>query len=297
MTLILSAIAGEYAVQVSDRRLTWPNGRVFDDEANKAVLFCGRMVFSYTGLGLIGRDRTDVWLTQALVNAKTASLSEAASSLAQQAADALKNGPLNRSLQRLVFAGIGWALLPNETTVSPIVLTVSNALDDSGAWLAEAETEFKIRPNIGPNRQRTSILYSHGQTLPARELAATRRFLRRCVERRTGPEPVARLLVDKIRSLAGRYPNVGKSLMVSSLPWQTAFSPQQHIITDLSPSAAMTERDTASFRYVSTDGSDIRQFGPNAANCGSGVTNVKLTRLNETGSDAIIEMTIVLPKA
>jgi hypothetical protein len=77
MTLILSAVAGEYAIQVSDRRLTDFNGRLYDDEANKAVLFCGRMAFSYTGLGFMGRKRMDDWLTQALVNARTESLSDA----------------------------------------------------------------------------------------------------------------------------------------------------------------------------------------------------------------------------
>ena len=296
MTLILSAIAGEYAVQVSDRRLTRPDGSVFDDEANKAVLFCGRMAFSYTGLGFIEKDRTDIWLTQALVNAKTSSLSEAASSLARQATDALKKSTLSRSLRRLVFTGIGWALLPNEAQVSPIILTVSNALDDTGAWLAYAETEFTVRPNVGPNQQRAFILRSYGQNLPLRELVRTTRYLRRCVERQTGPEPVAKLLADKIRLLADTYPTVGKSLMVSCLPRKAAFSSNQLILTDLSPSAGMTMRNTASFAYLSANGNDVIKYGPNSAYCGTGVRDVKLTRLNETGSDQSIEVIFVGPK-
>jgi len=42
VTLILSCATQEYVVQVSDRRLT-RGEEIADDDANKAVLFCGRM--------------------------------------------------------------------------------------------------------------------------------------------------------------------------------------------------------------------------------------------------------------
>jgi hypothetical protein len=41
MTIILTGLVGDHIVQVSDRRLTWPEGKLYDDDTNKAVFFCG----------------------------------------------------------------------------------------------------------------------------------------------------------------------------------------------------------------------------------------------------------------
>jgi hypothetical protein len=54
MTLVMSLITESWAIQVSDRRLVWlgPDSVVSrkDDERNKAVLWCNRLAFAYTGL-------------------------------------------------------------------------------------------------------------------------------------------------------------------------------------------------------------------------------------------------------
>ena len=67
MTLVLSALTQHEVIQVSDRRFTYltPDGSVrsSNDEKNKAVLFCGRLMFAFTGMGELGkRRRTDLWL-------------------------------------------------------------------------------------------------------------------------------------------------------------------------------------------------------------------------------------------
>jgi hypothetical protein len=67
MTLILSCLTPKYIVQVSDRRLTWPDGRVADDAANKAIVFHGRACFAYTGIAQIGSQRTDEWIADQLL--------------------------------------------------------------------------------------------------------------------------------------------------------------------------------------------------------------------------------------
>lgn len=73
MTLIITAVDKGRIVQVSDRRLTWPNGEEHDANANKAVCVgMGYIHFatSYTGLAYVGRrkeeNRTDHWLLDAL---------------------------------------------------------------------------------------------------------------------------------------------------------------------------------------------------------------------------------------
>jgi hypothetical protein len=72
MTLILSLATPEFVVQISDRRLTYRDGkgfiRVADDDANKLTVFRGQMAFGFTGLAHIGSQRTDTWLARALAS-------------------------------------------------------------------------------------------------------------------------------------------------------------------------------------------------------------------------------------
>jgi hypothetical protein len=75
VTLIITAMSPHRIVQVSDRRLTLPGGKLYDDEANKAITVnCDDAYFSvaYTGLArLRDRDsrtwvRTDKWAADTL---------------------------------------------------------------------------------------------------------------------------------------------------------------------------------------------------------------------------------------
>jgi hypothetical protein len=72
VTLVLSVLTQEHVIQVSDRRLVrhdpaTAQAELLDDEANKAVLWRGRLAFAYTGLADLGRDRqTDLWLAHTL---------------------------------------------------------------------------------------------------------------------------------------------------------------------------------------------------------------------------------------
>jgi hypothetical protein len=73
VTLILTLVDKNTIVQVSDRRVTKPDGEVHDDNANKAVcigMSYAHFAVSYTGLAYIGRakieNRTDYWLLEHL---------------------------------------------------------------------------------------------------------------------------------------------------------------------------------------------------------------------------------------
>ena len=295
MTLILSAVAGDYAVQVSDRRLTQGNG-VLSDETNKAVLFCGRSAFAYTGLAKMGNVPMDEWLTRALVNARTQSLSDAVHSVAQQATVGFQKIRYSRKVKRHAFVGVGWTQLRNETFVSPIICSVSNALDENGNWLDEARDEFSIKYTIGPGQPCFNVV-SYGQTLPAKDLSQLRRKIRKCFERKTGPEPIVKYLTNEILRIAGRNSKVGKSLMVVCLPKKTALSTPQFLLTDMGPTAPMTLKEMPSFYYLARSGAGKIRFAPNTACGGQGFRNVELERLNDSGRDASIQATIVLPQS
>src|SRR5688500_3051386 len=79
MTLVLTVVTLKRVVQVSDRLLTWPDGSMADDRANKAVcVSCddGWFAISYSGAAQVGakRTRTDEWLIDFLAAANAGSL-------------------------------------------------------------------------------------------------------------------------------------------------------------------------------------------------------------------------------
>lgn len=292
MTLILSAVVRDYAIQVSDRRLTRA-GKLEDDETNKAVLFCNRFCFAYTGLGFIGVTPTDEWLTKALVNAKTQSLSEATRSLAQQATDAFRKIGWSRAQKRHAFVGVGWAQLRNEAFLSPIICSVSNAHNADGVWLDKARDEFTVFHRLWSEKPIFDVIAT-GQSLQSQELKFLRRNLRRCFDHKTGPELISEYLIHQIRRIAEESDLVGKSLMVVCLPKQSVLTSSM-FLTNLAPGSQKTMKDVQSFYYL-PDGEDDRvRFGPDTACAGQGLTNVQLEKLNESGSDASIQVKIVLP--
>ena len=68
MACILSLSTPHVLIQVTDRRLTWPDGQVFNDYTNKVTIFNGRMAVSYAGLSKVLGQKTDEWLAQTLAN-------------------------------------------------------------------------------------------------------------------------------------------------------------------------------------------------------------------------------------
>jgi len=245
VTLILSAVVGDNIVQVSDRRLT-RNGRLEDDSSNKAVLFCNRFCLSYTGLAHVGTIPTDQWLTGTLVKANTADIRTAINSLAVQATLAFRQIAHTRLLKRQAFVGVGWARLPQESFLSPILCSVTNAHTSANVWLDKAEDEFSAFHRIG-NAQPWLEIIATGQPLTSGEMRDLRRKLRRCFERKTGPEPIAKCLISAIHKVANRNPLVGRNLMVVSLPKRSVLSNSQMFLTNPNPAAPMTIKDVQSF--------------------------------------------------
>jgi hypothetical protein len=293
MTLIISAAVGDYLIQVSDRRIT-KNLSLEDDEANKAVVFCNRASFAYTGLASIGPYGTDEWLVRCLVNAKTESLSEALEYVAVQASRGFQSMRYSRQVKRHAFVGIGWTRLRGENFLSPMLCSVSNALGRDFSWLDEAQDRFHVNYTIGPQAPSYNVI-SAGQNLTPTEMTRLRRRIRYCFERNTGPDPVIKLLTHEIRRIAQSNVTVGKSLMVVCLPKQAVAIQPQVFLTNLAQTSPIV-KTTPSFYYLGKSGDVKTNFAPNTACNGQGFRNVRLEKLNSSGSDASIECTIVLPE-
>src|SRR4029434_2832509 len=68
MACIISLSTPDVLIQVTDRRLTWPDGQMFNDYTNKVTVFKGRMAVSYAGLSKVLGQKTDEWLVRILAN-------------------------------------------------------------------------------------------------------------------------------------------------------------------------------------------------------------------------------------
>ncbi len=146
MTLILTIATANKIVQASDRRLTWPDGRVEDDEANKAIcISCQDAHFSiaYTGLAEIelGKKRTDIWLVERLTDMQAGqmSLTVFAKSVNQLLSDTFKQLPFDKQLKRLTLVLAGYR---NNV---PFIGTISNQQDGDFRVLTEPNDTFSDR--------------------------------------------------------------------------------------------------------------------------------------------------------
>jgi len=65
VTLILSLLTREFAMQASDRQLTDARTRrLVTEHANKAVVWGGAATLAFTGLATIGSERADIWIAK-----------------------------------------------------------------------------------------------------------------------------------------------------------------------------------------------------------------------------------------
>jgi hypothetical protein len=143
MTLILSLATTKRVVQASDRRLTWPDGRV-EDQANKAVcVVCADARFSiaYTGLaqlgpGLVG---TDEWLVDSLASSRAGELDlrSIIEFLQNQAHVVLENTHVRPELKGLSFVLVGYQ------RTRPFAVSVSNIEGDNFSILDHIQPTFR----------------------------------------------------------------------------------------------------------------------------------------------------------
>ena len=223
MTLVLSCITRDFIVQVSDRRLTWLNGpnsgSVADDERNKAVVVCNRLVFAYSGLAEIGSLRTDDWLLEVIRRAtvKSYNVRAVVSAIATEATDAFRRLVLSRHLKRHAFVAAGWVKLAREAPLVPVIVSISNAVDDRWRWQRVASDQFIVlhallRPS---GRAELRCTGQHLEELKAKRL---RRQIDRCIEHNAGPGACVEILAKAIRDAARTRDTIGANLLAVSLP-------------------------------------------------------------------------------
>jgi hypothetical protein len=233
MTLVLTVITGSWAIQVSDRKLVWlgPNGEIVrkDDERNKAVVWCNRLAFAYTGLAELGpkREATDEWLARELsgwwmeagaVNQKQDAVIAA---IAERATAAVRRPRIARAipphLRRHAFVGTGWARFDGRGEMVPYIAQVHNfpALKDENA---PATDRFGVAILRLPEGEKQIFASWMGQELEEPETALLEELKRGDPRSREYGDHAARVMVRIVRSVANRNEFVGRGLLINSLP-------------------------------------------------------------------------------
>ena len=261
MTLILSCLSKEYAVQVSDRRLTLPSGDIYDDNSNKAVLVNEHTIFGYTGLAYVdnGKTRADKWFLSMLQESykvnPNASLTETAKYIAENAANMISILNISPELSRLAYIGIGWGKPPGKDDLCPIYTIISNAHDENGHWLNKAQPQFSVRHFSLPVNM-PIMLVSDGQFLDNKIEQKTLRLLKRCVDREVGPNCIARILVSTARTVALTNPLVGRNLLVNSIPKSSVRIGEFKLI------GSYPRRHKRTFMYIAGNTTKKEQYSP-----------------------------------
>jgi hypothetical protein len=278
VTFILSALTQHEVIQVSDRRFTYyRGGKVVDcdDEKNKAVLSCGRILFGFAGLGELGTERqTDLWLAERVREIAAASGTEDQGVLLEgirEKATALFK-KLRYKGNRQAFVGTGWARFldrPAETPAQPqefrpYLALISNFHDDEGAELDRVTDEFSLQTRILQEGEGGYVLdvphhLTRGEMDSLTEKLATADWAR-------DARALAAFMGEQIKAVAARDDGVGEGLMITSLPRASLVAGPGMFTAASGPLA-----DIQTFLYIPPSGDTVVQLGP-VTTCGGVVT-------------------------
>lgn len=246
MTLILTCLAHEHIVQVADRRLTMPNGALYDDDTNKAVFYCGRVAVAYTGLAQMEGKPTAEWIGSCM---KDAGDTESAMNLVAERAE-IHFRHNSGSDKRLAVVATGWATLRGSPPLRPFICVASNFMTNSWEWKSSAYEPMVMR-TIFLDKKSSHLIFSAGQNLTRKELVDLSRLVQRAVERGATALALVRLLGNMVQSVArgsdARAGRVGKGMIIHLLSRKALGEGSSMILTPLTPNAH-------SFIYVSPAG-------------------------------------------
>jgi hypothetical protein len=232
MTLIITVATASRAVQASDRRLTRPDGSIFDDEANKAICVgCGDAHFciGYTGLAFVDGKRTDEWLVDYLMSIHAYRMDVASISAALEKRLTATFKPLPKQYRRTTFVLSGFR------RHIPFTMIISN-YERENLWPpGEAQDTFSTHVwwlKKGGNPETGYCISINGsQRAVSRPLL--RRFkglLRTSFFQKKGSDIVADQLVSLIREAAAT-PQFGQYIGHNCMAVTISVNPSESFVT------------------------------------------------------------------
>jgi hypothetical protein len=228
VTLVLTFATPDYVIQASDRRFRWidRHGVVVreNDDSNKAVVWRGRSVWSFAGLGDLGNQenqrRTDLWLARQLneietvANAEGRDMEWALAKLAERCNEEFQRQSIAdlEPLARLhTFIAAGWGTLGGtHTDLRPYTAGVTNRGPD-GDPLPEFMPDWHF-----PEPETSWLGYT--ALLPSDDERAAYLEQLGAVYAYGGLPAAIVSLRDRIRQIAEINPDVGDGVIVNVIP-------------------------------------------------------------------------------
>ncbi len=224
MTLIITALTANKIIQASDRRLTYPNGSIFDDEANKAVcVSCKDAYFSmaYTGLAKMSLMKTDEWLLDYLNSIKAFQIDVASIVKGLEKSLSVAFAHLPRKYKRTTFVLAGYRYhIP-----LPFLVIISN-FERENLWPpGEAQDAFLsydwlMKKNAHPEKAYSFTISGTRQAFNRDIIRKVKHLMRTRFFQEKDSKIVADRMVSFIREAAetprfGQY--IGQNCMVVSM--------------------------------------------------------------------------------
>lgn len=254
MTLIVSVIAPDFVFQVSDRRVTLihSDGRreVRDEPLTKAVVYCDRAIFGFTGYAEVDLKRSDLWIADQLQDVRD--LGDGFDKMRARLTEVFRR-PRYRGGHTVTSAGYK---LNEDGTTTPFYALVTNHFAD-GRWLAKPTNDFQWITELAPAGT-VGVFAAPGWLSDPRMQS-----LRAGVAAADTLDAAVGLVVAAIREVAAAHAEVGADLLLSVLPRASVGRPEIFLLTGGPPG------ETPTFHYL-PEGDDPTQYGPTFV-CNGGI--------------------------
>lgn len=274
----------QLVLQASDRRLVWfRNGEIErrDDEKNKAVLWCRRLAFAYTGLAELGTERrTDQWLAARLSECEgelppgTGDQSAILQRLTEKASKYFTGpriGRIEPALRRHAFVAAGWARFAGDSGFSPYLALISN-FHRAGNELEEATDTFELAIRRLERGEGGHVMPIGARLSQPERDALTQRL----AQHDSNAEALTAILIEEIRRVARENETVGRGMLINSLPRASITAGQFGGVTLLSGPM----EDTQTFLYLPPeDEQPTHHYGPTVVCGGTLMSNFTVTPL------------------
>jgi len=192
--------------------------KVEDDNANKAIFYCGHIAFGYTGLAKIEGEGSDHWLLENL----PAAFETFHEVIQEKATEAFKKIKGPSTLKRHAFVGIGWIRTQKTGPLYPSVISISNFQDERGAELPSPNESFSVFANRLPDNE-SLLIYPVGQPVDDKILRRMYRNIRKRLKKRAGCKKIMEVIVGEVREIAkNSREKIGKNLMAIGMPKKAA---------------------------------------------------------------------------
>lgn len=218
MTLITWAITPEYAVVVSDRRVTrMRGGRAvsFEDEAMKTFLLNGQLLMGYTGIAEVGGTPMDFWVAERLAGHDPLRWPEI---LCEAMQEHYQKTPAVRGIPHH-FRLMGFGYKPGRALRIPMGIEISNCSwrEAGGRVQAVGVRDFQVTNNVfGNHRMLVGAVGAPYAHRAIRELEKSLKFAQRASPTRVAAtfEPMLKFH-GSVAALSGG--TVGETAVVTSI--------------------------------------------------------------------------------